>query len=190
MERRELYPPIEAFATHRIRVSQLHEIHVEEAGTAGAQPAIFVHGGPGGGIEPDYRRYFDPSRYHVVLFDQRGCGASTPHAELQGNTTAHLLDDIEHIRKTLGIERWLVFGGSWGSALGLAYAQRHPERVLGLILRGVFLCREKDVAWFYQRGAGRIFPDYWEEFVAPTEITPLYLRLPDAEINWTSRDGG
>jgi proline iminopeptidase len=133
---------------------------------------LFLHGGPGSGCEPYHRRFFDPARYRIVLFDQRGCGRSTPHAELQGNTTGALVADIEAIREHLGIGRWLVFGGSWGSTLALAYGQAHPQRVTGLILRGIFLCREREIHWFYQEGAGRIFPDYWQDFLAP---------IPEAE---------
>lgn len=164
---RELYPPIDPFATHRLKVSDLHEIHVEEAGTRGAQPVIFVHGGPGGGIEDHYRRYFDPERYHIVLFDQRGCGQSTPHACLEENTTWDLVADMERIREHLGIEKWVVFGGSWGSTLSLAYAQTHPDRVKGLVLRGIFLLRPEEIRWFYQEGASAIYPDAWEHYVAP-----------------------
>lgn len=165
-----LYPHNPPLCQHNLAVGDGHTLHVEEHGTPQGLPAVFLHGGPGAGCSPFQPRFFDPERYRVVTFDQRGCGASTPHAELHANTTAHLLGDIEHIRSSLGIERWLVFGGSWGSALGLAYAQRHPERVLGLVLRGVFLCRRQDIAWFYQRGAGRVFPEHWREFVAPIPL--------------------
>jgi proline iminopeptidase len=133
----ELYPPIEPYATHRLRVSPLHELHVEESGNAAGTPVVFLHGGPGGGTSPDHRRFFDPAAYRIVLFDQRGCGASTPHASLEENTTWDLVADIERIRETLGIERWVVFGGSWGSTLALAYAETHPERVRALVLRGI-----------------------------------------------------
>ena len=162
-----LYPSSTPLCQHSLPVGDGHILKVQEHGTAKGLPAVFLHGGPGAGCSSFQPRFFNPQKYRVVTFDQRGCGGSTPHAELHANTTAHLLDDIERIREHLDIERWLVFGGSWGSALGLAYAQRHPERVLGLIVRGVFLCREQDVAWFYQRGAGRVFPDYWQEFLAP-----------------------
>ncbi len=168
----ELYPDIDPFRTHRLAVDPPHELHVEECGSADGMPVLFLHGGPGSGCEPYHRRFFDPARYRIVLFDQRGCGRSTPHAELQGNTTGALVADIESIRKHLGIGRWLVFGGSWGSTLALAYGQAHPQRVTGLILRGIFLCREREIHWFYQEGAGRIFPDYWEDFLAP---------IPEAE---------
>jgi proline iminopeptidase len=166
----ELYPEIDPFRTHRVAVDQPHELYVEECGVADGIPALFLHGGPGSGCESYHRRFFDPSRYRLVLFDQRGCGRSTPHAALEGNTTQALVQDIETIRRRLGIEKWLVFGGSWGSTLALAYAQAHPQRVSRLILRGVFLCRDEEIQWFYQDGASRIFPDYWRDFVAP--ITP------------------
>jgi proline iminopeptidase len=147
----------------------LHELYYEQSGQPRGKPAVFLHGGPGGGTAPDMRRFFDPQRYRIVLFDQRGCGASRPHAELRENTTWDLVSDIERLRIHLGIERWLVFGGSWGSTLALAYAQRHPERVTELVLRGIFLLRRSELAWFYQDplGAGSIFPDLWERFVAP-----------------------
>ena len=164
---RELYPPIEPYATAKLQVSALHTIHVEQVGNPDGIPAVFLHGGPGGGLDPAYRRYFDPARYRVVLFDQRGSGQSTPHAELRENTTWDLVADIERIREQLGIERWLVFGGSWGSTLALAYAQAHPERVTGLVLRGIFLLRRKELLWFYQEGASWLFPDAWQHFLAP-----------------------
>lgn len=163
----ELYPDILPYAVHRIAVDDRHALYVEECGSAKGIPALFLHGGPGAGCEPYHRRFFDPIRYRVVLFDQRGAGRSVPHADLTDNTTWHLVADIERIRERLGIERWLVFGGSWGSTLALAYAQTHPERVSGLVLRGIFLCREDEIRWFYQQGASRLFPDYWADFVAP-----------------------
>ena len=162
-----LYPDIKPYKTQRLQVGGVHEIYVEESGNPQGIPVLFVHGGPGSGCSRQDRRFFDPERYHIILFDQRGAGKSLPHAELQGNTTPDLVDDMEKIRQHLQIERWLLFGGSWGSTLSLIYAETHPERVLGLILRGVFLCREQDTAWFYQDGAKRIFPDYWEDFVHP-----------------------
>jgi len=164
---RELYPPIEPYRTGTLKVSDLHTLYYEEVGNASGLPAVFLHGGPGGGSEADYRRYFDPSRYRVVLFDQRGCGKSTPHAELRENTTWTLVADIERLRETLGIDKWVVFGGSWGSTLALAYAETHPERCLGLILRGIFLLRRKELLWFYQEGASWLFPDAWEEYLKP-----------------------
>jgi proline iminopeptidase len=165
--RRELYPPIEPRTTGRLKVSDLHEIYYEEVGDPEGQPAIFVHGGPGGGIEEIYRRYFDPERYRLVLFDQRGCGRSTPHACLEENTTWDLVADMERLREKLGIDSWVVFGGSWGSTLSLAYAQTHPERVKGIILRGIFLLRPEEIRWFYQEGTSAIFPDAWEDYLAP-----------------------
>ena len=163
----DLYPPIEPFATHRLAVDDTHSLHVEEVGTPEGIPAVFLHGGPGAGCEPGHRRFFDPARYRLVLFDQRGCGRSTPHAELRDNTTGHLVADMERIRALLGIERWLVFGGSWGSTLALAYAQAHPERVAALVVRGIFLCRPEEIRWFYQEGASWVFPDLWQDFLAP-----------------------
>ena len=158
------YPPIEPYRTHRLRVSHLHELHVEECGNPAGKPILFVHGGPGGGTEPWQRTFFNPQKYRIVLFDQRGCGKSTPHAELAENTTWDLVADMEKIRALLGINRWVVFGGSWGSTLALAYAQAHPTAVSGLILRGIFLLRQAEVDWFYQEGANWIFPDAWEPY--------------------------
>ncbi len=166
----DLYPELEPYATHRIPVSGAHELYVEECGHPEGIPAVFLHGGPGAGCEPYHRRFFDPDRYRAVLFDQRGCGRSTPHASLKENTTHHLLADIEDIRVRLGVDRWLVFGGSWGSTLAVAYAERHPERVLALVLRGVFLCRQEELRWFYQEGASWVFPDYWDDFASPIPV--------------------
>ncbi len=165
----ELYPAIKPYAVHRIATEGVHTLHVEECGTQAGVPALFLHGGPGAGCESYHRRFFDPTRYRVVLFDQRGCGRSTPHADLTDNTTWHLVSDIERIRERLGIERWLVFGGSWGSTLALAYAQAHPSRVSALVLRGIFLCRDEEIRWFYQEGASRIYPDYWQDYLAPVK---------------------
>lgn len=179
---RILFPDIKPYATQRLAVDDLHSLYVEECGVPGGLPVLFLHGGPGAGCEPMHRRFFDPLRYRIVLFDQRGSGQSSPHAELRDNTTWHLVADIEKLREHLGIDRWLVFGGSWGSTLALAYAETHPERVLGLILRGVFLCRNQDIYWFYQEGASRLFPDLWEHFLAPIPVTewdelvPAYYR--------------
>jgi proline iminopeptidase len=178
----DLYPPVQPFRMHRLAVDPPHRLYVEECGTPEGLPALFLHGGPGSGCEPYHRRFFDPTRYRTVLLDQRGSGRSTPHAELEGNTTQALLADIEVVRRHLGIERWLVFGGSWGSTLALAYAQAHPERVSAMVLRGVFLCRPEEIRWFYQEGANRMFPDYWEDFLAPipapeqTDLVAAYHR--------------
>jgi proline iminopeptidase len=163
----QLYPPIKPFATHQLAVDKIHTLHVEECGNPKGLPVLFLHGGPGAGCEPVHRRFFDPQRYRIVLFDQRGCGQSIPHAELHNNTTQHLIADIEQIRQRLAVERWVVAGGSWGSTLALAYGQAYPEYVLGMILRGIFLCRPRDIQWFYQEGANRLFPDAWDEYVAP-----------------------
>jgi len=160
-----LYDPIEPFNSGRLKVSPIHELYYEQCGNRNGKPVVFLHGGPGGGISPDYRRYFDPQIYRVVLFDQRGSGQSTPHASLEENTTWDLVADIERLREHLGINRWQVFGGSWGSTLALAYAETHPERVNELVLRGIFLCRPKEIQWFYQQGASAIFPDVWEEYL-------------------------
>ena len=162
-----LFPAIQPAKTWRFPVSELHTLYVEECGTSDGVPIVFLHGGPGGACEPGHRRFFDPEAYRIILFDQRGCGKSRPHASLEDNTTWDLVADLEKIREHLGIERWVVFGGSWGSTLALAYAQTHPERVLGLILRGVFLARDKDVHWFFQGEASRIFPEAWAHFVDP-----------------------
>ena len=162
-----LYPPIQPYATHSLAVAPPHVLYLEECGNPDGLPVLFVHGGPGAGCEPWHRRFFDPEQYRIILFDQRGAGRSTPHAELEGNTTADLVADMEAIREHLGVERWVLFGGSWGSTLSLVYAETHPERVLGLILRGIFLCRPEEIRWFYQEGASRIFPDHWEDFLRP-----------------------
>ncbi|SEQ52360.1 proline iminopeptidase [Solimonas aquatica] len=171
------YPPIEPYRTLRLRVSELHEIYVEESGNPQGKPAIFVHGGPGGGSEAWHRQFFDPARYRIVLFDQRGCGRSTPHAELRENSTWDLVADMERIREHLGIERWLVFGGSWGSTLALTYAETHPERCSALVLRGIFLLRKQEIDWFYQHGANCLYPDAWEPYEAaiPSEERHDYL---------------
>jgi proline iminopeptidase len=164
-ERRTLYPEIEPYRTGRLPVSGGHELYFEESGNPQGKPVIFLHGGPGGGSEPRMRRYFDPTRYRVVLLDQRGCGKSTPFASLDENTTWHLVDDIEALRRQLGVERWQVFGGSWGSTLALAYAEAHPERVSELVLRGIFLLTREEIRWFYQEGTSWIFPDFWREYL-------------------------
>jgi proline iminopeptidase len=166
-DRRVAYPPIDPYRTGRLRVSDVHELHFEECGNPQGKPVVFLHGGPGFGTEPSHRRFFDPKAYRIVLFDQRGCGKSTPHASLVDNTTWHLVSDIEALRVHLRIERWQVFGGSWGSTLALAYAETHPDRVTELVLRGIFLVRRREIEWFYQRGASAMFADAWEKYVEP-----------------------
>ena len=164
---RKLYPEIRPYVQHSLAVDPPHILYVEESGSPSGLPVLFVHGGPGAGTEPFHRRFFDPGRYRVILFDQRGCGRSTPHAALDGNTTQSLVADMERIREQLGIERWVIFGGSWGSTLALVYAETHPERVLALILRGIFLCRPHEIRWFYQEGASRLFPEAWQDYLSP-----------------------
>jgi proline iminopeptidase len=168
--RRTLYPAIEPYNSGMLRVSGVHEIYYEECGNPNGKPALFVHGGPGAGCDNRARRFFDPDAYRIVLFDQRGCGRSRPHASLVDNTTWHLVSDMEQLREHLGIERWLVFGGSWGSTLALAYAQKHPERVSELILRGIFMLSQFELHWFYQGGASAIFPDHWENYIAAIPV--------------------
>ncbi|HLL14579.1 MAG TPA: prolyl aminopeptidase [Pyrinomonadaceae bacterium] len=162
---RDLYPAIEPYDQGMLAVSPVHTLYYEQSGNPEGLPVVFLHGGPGGGTVPDYRRFFDPAAYRIVLFDQRGAGKSTPHANLEDNTTWHLVADTERIREHLGIESWVVFGGSWGSTLALAYAQTHPERARALVLRGIFLCRPKEIRWFYQEGASAIYPDAWEHYI-------------------------
>jgi len=163
----KLYPLIKANRSLWLAVDSPHEIYVEESGNARGLPILFVHGGPGAGCEEKHRSYFDPNLYRIILFDQRGAGRSRPHASLERNTTMDLVADMERIRIELDIDKWVLFGGSWGSTLSLVYAETYPERVLGLILRGIFLCRPQEIHWFYQEGANRIFPDYWQDFLAP-----------------------
>lgn len=165
MSLRDLYPSIEPYNQFKYKVSELHTLWIEESGNPNGFPVIFLHGGPGAGCEKFQRQFFDPSHYRIILIDQRGCGRSTPHAELKENTTQDLISDIEKIRSYLNVENWLVFGGSWGSTLALAYAQAHSSKVAGLILRGIFLCRPRDIRWFYQDGASKIFPDLWQSFL-------------------------
>jgi proline iminopeptidase len=186
--RRDLYPAIEPYRTELMRVSDLHKIYVEQCGAPNGLPAIALHGGPGGGSSPEMRRFFDPDRYRVALFDQRGCGRSLPYAELADNTTWDLVADIEKVRERLGVQRWLVFGGSWGSTLALAYAATHPERVAGLVLRGVFLLTAAEIRWFYQDGARHLFPDAFDRYVAPIPeaergdlLSAFYRRLTSAD---------
>ena len=162
-----IYPKIEPYNTFRLKVSDLHEIFIEESGNPDGKPVIFLHGGPGGGIEPIYRQYFNPDKWRIIIFDQRGCGQSTPHAELKENTTWDLVEDIEKIRKKLGVDTWAIFGGSWGSTLSLVYSIMHPEKCEEIILRGIFMLREKEIKWFYQEGCSFIYPDAWEKYILP-----------------------
>lgn len=171
-----LYPTIAPYKSHRLKVSDLHTVHVEECGNPQGQPALFVHGGPGGGCASWHRQFFDPQRYRIVLFDQRGCGRSTLHSELRQNTTWDLVADMETIRQTLGIERWLMFGGSWGSTLSLAYAETHPQRVTALVLRGIFLMQPAQIDWLYRYGTSELFPEAWQVFmehIPPDERSDL-----------------
>lgn len=168
----EFYPSIEPYNQGTLKVSEIHTLYYEECGNPQGKPVVFLHGGPGGGCSPYYRQYFDPKKWRVILFDQRGAGKSTPHAELRENTTWDLVGDIEKIRVHLNIENWFVFGGSWGSTLALTYSETHPERCNGLILRGIFMVRKKEIHWFYQEGASNIYPDAWDEFLKP---------IPEAE---------
>ncbi len=188
---RQLYPPIEPYHTEYLAVSDRHRLYLELVGNPSGRPVVFLHGGPGGGINPTYRQFFDPQHWLIVLFDQRGCGQSLPYAELEDNTTWALVGDIEKIRVHLGIEQWTVFGGSWGSTLALAYAQTHPDRCCSLILRGIFTLRQREIRWFYQEGASYLYPDAWEEYLAPIPeaergdlVTAYYHRLtsPDAQV--------
>ncbi|MGB1807828.1 MAG: prolyl aminopeptidase [Porticoccaceae bacterium] len=162
---RKAFPAIRPYQIHNVKVTEPHVLYVEESGNPEGIPVLFVHGGPGGGTRTTDRCFFDPDKYRIILFDQRGSGQSTPHARLEDNHTAALIEDIETIRNKLAIDRWVVFGGSWGSTLGLAYAEQYPQLVRGLILRGIFLCRDEDIQWFYQQGASHVFPDYWEQYL-------------------------
>jgi proline iminopeptidase len=186
--RRTLYPAIEPYNSGMLRVSGTHEIYYEECGNPKGKPALFVHGGPGAGCDNRARRFFDPDTYRIVLFDQRGCGRSRPHASLVDNTTWHLVADMEQLREHLGIDRWLVFGGSWGSTLALAYAQTHPQRVTEMVLRGIFMLSQFELQWFYQEGASALFADHWENYIAaipPAErkdlIQSFYKRLTSGD---------
>ena len=204
-DRVDLYPAIEPCETGRLKVSDLHDIYFELAGNPKGKPVVVCHGGPGGGVTPAMRRYFDPKKYRIVLFDQRGCGKSTPNAELEGNTTWDLVADMEKLRRRLDIEKWQVFGGSWGSTLALAYAETHPDRVSELVLRGIFTLRREELLWFYQEGASFLFPDAWQDYLAPIPegergdlIAAYYRRLTgknDAEKiraakAWSAWEGG
>ncbi len=167
MTLRDYYPLTEPYQTGTLDVGDGHVLHWERVGTPGTTPAVFLHGGPGGGIDPSHRRFFDPARYDLLLFDQRGCGRSTPFASLHANTTWHLVADIERLRQMIGVDRWLVFGGSWGSTLVLAYAETHPDRVSALIVRGIYTVTRAEIDWFYRFGVSEMFPDAWEDFLAP-----------------------
>lgn len=187
---RDLYPVIEPYTQGNLPVSELHTLYYEEVGNPHGKPAVFLHGGPGGGIDPVYRQYFDPKEWRLILFDQRGCGQSTPHAELRENTTWNLVNDIEALRQHLGIDAWVVFGGSWGSTLALAYSQTHPNACKGLILRGIFMLRPQELNWFYQEGTSNIFPDAWEGYLQPIPmeerhdlINAYYRRLTSDDPN-------
>ncbi len=202
--RRDLYPEIEPFASGWMPTGGVHEIYYEECGNPQGRPVLVLHGGPGGAVNPAMRRYFDPARYRIILFDQRGCGLSRPNASLEDNTTWTLIEDIERLRERCGVDKWVVFGGSWGSTLSLAYAVTHPERVLSLVLRGIFLLTKKELHWFYQDGASMIFPDAWERFLEPIPeaergdlMAAYYKRLigPDVQerdrcaVAWSSWEG-
>lgn len=186
----KLYPPIEPYQKGNLKVSDLHSIYYEQSGNPQGKPVVVLHGGPGGGSAPMYRQYFNPKKWRIVMFDQRGCGKSTPYAELRENNTWNSVADIEQLRKHLDIEQWFVFGGSWGSTLSIAYAQTHPNKCLGLVLRGIFMLRPQELSWFYQSGASKIFPDAWEHYLEPIPpeerddlITAYYKRLTSPDKN-------
>ncbi len=164
---RSFYPEVEPYATGHLDTGDGHQVYWEMCGNPKGKPAVFLHGGPGAGCSPKHRRLFDPERYRVMLFDQRGCGRSRPHASLDNNTTWHLVADMERLRAMMGVKQWLVFGGSWGSTLALAYAETHPDRVSELVVRGIFTLRRKELLWYYQDGASWLFPDLWEKFLEP-----------------------
>ena len=191
---RRLYPPVEPHASGMLDSGDGHQIYWECSGNPKGKPVIFLHGGPGGGTSPVQRRFFDPARYHIILMDQRGCGRSRPHAGLENNSSPHLIGDLETLRTHLGVEAWIVFGGSWGSTLALLYAQAHPERVEALILRGIFLARDSEIEWFYKSGANRLFPEAWADFTAPIPeaeqadlIAAYYSRLTHKDLAVRSR---
>lgn len=186
--RRELYPPVGPSFSEMLSVSPRHTLYWEQSGSRSGLPVVGLHGGPGGGASPEMRRFFDPQRYRIILYDQRGCGRSTPHAELAENTTWDLVDDLERLRQRLEVKRWLLFGGSWGSTLALAYAARHPDRVAGLVLRGVFLLTAAELRWFYQDGANHVFPDAFERFVAPIPPDEREALIPAFHSRLTSPD--
>lgn len=162
-----LYPELHPYQQQFLQVDEHHRLYIEQSGNPDGIPVVFLHGGPGANCEPMHRRFFDPEKYRIILFDQRGCGQSLPHASLQDNTSQDLVSDLERIRAALEINKWVIFGGSWGSTLALLYSQAHPTNVLALVVRGIFLCRDEDVKWFYQQGTSALFPEYWEDFIAP-----------------------
>jgi proline iminopeptidase len=183
-----LFPDIEPYDSGRLQVDAVHSVYYEQCGNPQGKPAIFVHGGPGGGSSTVHRRFWDPAVYRIILFDQRGCGRSRPHAELRNNTTWDLVDDMERIREHLGVDRWQLFGGSWGSTLALAYAQQHPERVTEMVLRGIFLLRQREIQWYYQEGASRLFPEAWQQYLEPIPreerddmVSAYYRRLTSSD---------
>lgn len=187
--RRLLYAPIRPYRSSRLKVGNGHELYVEECGRKDGLPVVTLHGGPGGGSSPALRRFFDPARYRIILFDQRGCGRSTPHGSRYHNTTPDLVEDIERIREALGVDKWIVFGGSWGATLALAYARKHADRCLGLVLRGVFLCTQSELDWFYRDGANTLFPDAWDRLISPLSSTErediiraYYQRLEETDV--------
>ena len=183
-----LYPAISSYNEFYLKVSDIHQLWVTEHGNPEGLPVIFLHGGPGSGCESYHPRFFNPQKYRIILLDQRGSGKSIPHASLDENTTQHLIDDLEKLRAHLAIDQWVVFGGSWGSTLGIAYAEAYPEKVLALVLRGIFLCRPDDISWFYQQGASAVFPDYWQSYVSVIPesernnmVAAYYKRLTDKD---------
>ena len=183
-----LYPSIEPFSSGLLQVSDLHQIYYEQSGNPNGKPVLFIHGGPGGGTSPIHRRYFNPELYHIILVDQRGCGKSLPHAEIRENTTQLLIQDFEKIRLLLGVEKWLLFGGSWGSTLGLAYAEAHPGCVTGLILRGIFLGLVEDLRWMYQQGASEVFPEAWSEYLDVIPENERHNMITAYHVRLTSND--
>ncbi len=185
---RSFYPELAPHESGHLEVGDGHRVYFEVSGNPGGKPVVFVHGGPGGGTDPKQRRFFDPNAYRIVLFDQRGCGKSTPHASLQHNTTWHLVADMERLRQHLGIERWQVFGGSWGSTLALAYAQAHPGRVCELVLRGIFMLRSQELRWFYQEGASNVFPEAWQHYLAPIPVDERHDLIAAYHRRLTSED--